>query len=134
MTDDRIRLVSLLSFHSFAASPQVASAPPISDTDAAMPHPERPSAHPLPSASSSSVLHLPHQTKASLFPLFAELTFHIVPAKLDGELGKVYAWVEELGGRCVAVEEATFVITALRGRARIERAIGKRFVCGTGRG
>jgi DNA polymerase mu len=60
-----------------------------------------------------------------LLPFFAELTFHVIPAKLDGQLGKVYAWIEELGGRCVSAEEGTLVVTALKGRARLEKLISR---------
>jgi DNA polymerase mu len=66
-----------------------------------------------------------HAETPPLFPLFAQLTFHIIPAKLDGELSKVYGWIEDLGGECVALDQALFVVTALRGRARLKKAIGR---------
>ena len=87
--------------------------------------PVRPPAQPLPTASSSEVLHpITHQT-VRLLPFFAQLTFHVIPAKLEGELGKVYTWIEELGGRCVSAEEGTFVVTALKGRARLEKLLDR---------
>lgn len=87
--------------------------------------PIRPPAQPLPTASSSEVLHpVTHET-VRLLPLFAQLTFHVIPAKLDGELGKVYSWIEELGGRCVSAETATFLVTALKGRARLAKLLSR---------
>ena len=83
--------------------------------------PSRPPAQPIPSASSSQIIHPQTYETVRLLPLFAQLAFHVIPAKLDGELGKVYSWIEELGGRCVSAEEATFIVTALKGRARLEK-------------
>lgn len=90
--------------------------------------PSRPPPQPLPTASSSSLQ--VHTDTLPLFPLFAQLAFHIISAKLDGELAKVYGWIDELGGACVALDEALFVVTALKGRARLEKAIGRRAMVG----
>lgn len=90
-----------------------------------MPH--RPGPEPIPAASSSSII-VQHVESTRLFPLFAQLSFHVVPAKIEGELGNVYSWIEELGGRCVNVEAGKYVVTALRGRARLERVLGRRYL------
>ena len=89
--------------------------------------PTRPTLDALPSASSSSIA-LHHAQSSRLFPLFAQLSFHVIPAKLDGELSNVYSWIEELGGRCVSVESGRYVVTALKGRMRIERILSREYI------
>ncbi|GFZ46743.1 hypothetical protein JCM24511_03963 [Saitozyma sp. JCM 24511] len=86
----------------------------------------RPSLHAVPESSSSGVIQTsrPH----ALYPLFSRLTFHVVPAKLDGDLARIYECIEELGGKHVSVEDARFVITGLQGRPRLLRAIGKEWI------
>lgn len=89
----------------------------------------RPSLHSIPDSSSSTLLHHPPPEPIhKLYPLFAGLTFYIVPAKLSEDLGKVYECVEELGGRCIGIEDAEIVITALQGRARLVRTIGREWI------
>lgn len=59
----------------------------------------------------------------ALVPVLAELTFYVVPAKLD--LASTRARIEELGGRVVGNKaEARIVVTALKGRPRLERVLG----------
>ncbi|WVR06905.1 hypothetical protein IAU60_003941 [Kwoniella sp. DSM 27419] len=89
--------------------------------------PTRPPPQPLPSSSSSSIPH-PHRLVRTLYPLFANLSFHIVTAKLELEVAQIYACVDELGGRCVGVEEGQIVISAIRGRPRLIRSLGKEWV------
>ena len=90
----------------------------------------RPSIQDIPqSTSSSRLLHL-HRPDDKLHPIFAQLTFHVLPGKLDGELDRIYSTIDELGGRCVSLEEARLVVTALRGRPRLEKALGKDMVSG----
>lgn len=88
---------------------------------------KRPSIEAIPAASSSSsTLQLQHQSQAlPLYPLFASLVFHIVPAKLENDLGVVYQSIEDLGGRCDGIESARWIVSALRGRARLSRVLGK---------
>ena len=87
---------------------------------------QRPSLEAIPAASSSSsTLQLHHHQVAPLYPLFASLVFHIVPAKLENDIGVLYQSVEDLGGRCDGLESARWVITALKGRARLGRVLGK---------
>jgi hypothetical protein len=51
------------------------------------------------------------------------LTFYLVPAKLDIQL--VDAQIAALGGERVGrMQDARVVVTALRGRPRIERVLG----------
>ena len=90
--------------------------------------PDRPPLHALPGSSSSSAIQIHHAPINKLYPLFANLTFHIVPAKIGESIGQIYECVDELGGRCVSVEEARFVVTELRGRPRLVRAIGKEWI------
>nr|XP_019011154.1 DNA polymerase mu subunit [Kwoniella pini CBS 10737]OCF49935.1 DNA polymerase mu subunit [Kwoniella pini CBS 10737] len=87
-----------------------------------MPH--RPPAHPLPSASSSS-LHTPHSIAPTLYQLFANMTFHIISAKLETEIAKIYECIDELGGKCVGIEECNFVISAIKGKPRLVRSLGE---------
>ncbi|WRT66545.1 uncharacterized protein IL334_003504 [Kwoniella shivajii] len=86
--------------------------------------PIRPPAQPLPSSSSSSIQH-PHYIAPSLYQLFSNMTFHIISAKLEPELGKLYSCIDELGGRCVGIEEGSFVISAIKGRPRLIRSLGE---------
>ena len=87
---------------------------------------KRPSLEAIPAASSSSSnLHLKHQHRNPLYPLFASLVFHVVPAKLEPDLGVLYQSIEDLGGRCDGLEGCRWVVTALKGRARLSRVLGK---------
>ncbi|ODN80607.1 hypothetical protein L202_02797 [Cryptococcus amylolentus CBS 6039] len=83
--------------------------------------PFRPPPRPYPSSSSSTIQqHVPSQ---SLYKLFAGMTFHIVSAKLEEDMARLYEYIDELGGRCVGVEDAWFIVTALKGRARLARSL-----------
>ncbi|WOO81108.1 DNA-directed DNA/RNA polymerase mu [Vanrija pseudolonga] len=85
--------------------------------------PLRPSAS---SSSSVSVSRSPSQAPASIVPLFAELTFYVVPAKLEGRIVAVYAQIDALGGqRTARAEDADYVLTALHGIPRLERVLGR---------
>lgn len=85
--------------------------------------PSRPSLEAIPAASSSSTVILT-QRPIPLYALFSRLTFYVVTAKIDEDLGKVYSCIEELGGKCVGLAQAKFVITALQGRPRLAKALG----------
>jgi DNA polymerase mu len=89
--------------------------------------PVRPSLEALPSASSSA-LAVHHTESQPLYPLFAQLSFHVVPAHIEGELSHLYSWIEELGGRCVSLENGRYLVTALKGRMRLERVVGRKYV------
>ena len=91
--------------------------------------PTRPDIQAIEANSSSSVI-IQHAQAAKLFPLLAQLSFHVIPAKLDGELGNVYSWIEELGGRCVGVNQGGYVVTALKGRMRLEKILGRSCMVG----
>ncbi|GMK55276.1 hypothetical protein CspeluHIS016_0203320 [Cutaneotrichosporon spelunceum] len=78
---------------------------------------------PLPqrTASSSSG----HRTPDGLVlpPLLAEITVFVVPAKVD--MAQAVSQIEALGGeRVLRPEDARIVVTALRGRPRLERVLG----------
>jgi hypothetical protein len=91
---------------------------------------KRPSLEAIPAASSSSSnLQLKHHHPNPLYPLFASLVFHVVPAKLESDLGVLYQSIEDLGGRCDGLEGCRWVVTALKGRARLSRVLGKWIVC-----
>ncbi|KAL1411483.1 hypothetical protein Q8F55_002444 [Vanrija albida] len=80
-----------------------------------------------PSASSSSSVSRSHSPPRAppVVPLFAELAFYVVPSKLEGRIASVYAQIDALGGRRVAgPEEADYVLTALHGLPRLQRALG----------
>lgn len=88
-----------------------------------MPAPLRPSLSNLPDSSTSSAIVSSHAH--SLCPLLAELEFYIVPSKLGEATERLYACIRELGGRIVPKPEiADIVLTALRGRARLEKVLG----------
>lgn len=91
-----------------------------------MPH--RPSYESIPHSSSSQLIahQIPHLKR--LYPLFARLTFYIIPGKLDGELENLYRIIDELGGQVVSLEHARFALTAIRGRPRLLRALGSYIV------
>ncbi|WVW84121.1 hypothetical protein I302_106150 [Kwoniella bestiolae CBS 10118] len=86
--------------------------------------PTRPPAQPLPSSSSSSIQR-PHHISSELYQLFANIPFHIIPAKLEADLGRMYGLVDELGGTCVRVEECGFVVSAIKGKPRLVRSLGE---------
>lgn len=89
--------------------------------------PSRPSLQDTTQSSTSSQLQHHHPVK-QLYPLFARLTFHVLPGKIEGELGDIYEIINDLGGKCVRWHEARIILTALQGRPRIERAIGREAV------
>ena len=60
------------------------------------------------------------------------MTFHVIPGKLEDELGNIYEMISDLGGKCARWQEARFILTALQGRPRIERAVGKEAVVSLG--
>lgn len=87
-----------------------------------MPAPLRPSLHDLPDSSTSSVIVQSHLH--ALYPLLTELEFYIVPSKLGEATERLYACIRELGGRTVPTPEMSdMVLTALRGRARLEKVL-----------
>ncbi|OCF61005.1 DNA polymerase mu subunit [Kwoniella mangroviensis CBS 10435] len=88
--------------------------------------PTRPPAQPLPSSSSSSIQH-PHCIAPELYQLFANISFHIIPAKLEEDLGRIYGLVDQLGGQCVRVGECKFVISAVKGKPRLLRVLGEMY-------
>ncbi|OCF74247.1 DNA polymerase mu subunit [Kwoniella mangroviensis CBS 8886] len=88
--------------------------------------PTRPPAQPLPSSSSSSIQH-PHYIAPELYQLFANISFHIIPAKLEEDLGRIYGLVDQLGGQCVRVGECQFVISAVKGKPRLLRVLGEMY-------
>nr|XP_019003143.1 DNA polymerase mu subunit [Kwoniella mangroviensis CBS 8507]OCF66604.1 DNA polymerase mu subunit [Kwoniella mangroviensis CBS 8507] len=88
--------------------------------------PTRPPAQPLPSSSSSSIQH-PHYIAPELYQLFANISFHIIPAKLEEDLGRIYGLVDQLGGQCVRVGECKFVISAVKGKPRLLRVLGEMY-------
>lgn len=91
--------------------------------------PARPSLYSIRASSSSSqIQNTRHTPIHQLYPLFAGLTFHIVPAKIGETIGQIYSAVDELGGKCVRVEQARLIVTELRGRPRLIRAIGREWV------
>lgn len=91
--------------------------------------PSRPPVHPYTSSSTSTGVHghhnaAPHQ----LYKLFANLTFHIVPAKLEDDLARIYECIDELGGKCVGPEDAWVIVTALKGRQRLSRSLDQKWM------
>ena len=87
-----------------------------------MPIPPRPSLQSLPDSTSSNLF--THTASPNrLYPLFAGLTFHVLPAKIP-DIARVYDSIDELGGKCVALKHARIIITAIRGRPRLVRALG----------
>ncbi|OCF32950.1 DNA polymerase mu subunit [Kwoniella heveanensis BCC8398] len=95
--------------------------------------PTRPPAQPLPASSSSSSLARHHHHPAPnpekrLYPLFANMTFYVVPAKLEADLQTMYDCIDELGGRCTRIEEAGLVVSAVRGRPRLIRSLGREWI------
>ncbi|KAK4689277.1 hypothetical protein P7C73_g818, partial [Tremellales sp. Uapishka_1] len=87
--------------------------------------PARPPLDSIAISSSSSQIRRPPTKIHALYPLFAQLTFHVVPAKIGEDLGQLYETIEELGGKCVGADQAMIVVTALQGRPRIVRAVGQ---------
>ncbi|KAK8864578.1 hypothetical protein IAR55_001828 [Kwoniella newhampshirensis] len=90
--------------------------------------PTRPSAHPYASSSTSSRIVRPSNPIHRLYPLFSGLTFHVITAKLETEVGRIYECIDDLGGRCVGVEECKIVVSAIKGRARLLRSLGKEWI------
>ena len=52
----------------------------------------------------------------------------MVPTKLDGQLPALYEQIEALGGTVSPVETCAFAITALKGRPRLEKVLGERWL------
>nr|XP_031863438.1 uncharacterized protein CI109_001314 [Kwoniella shandongensis]KAA5530510.1 hypothetical protein CI109_001314 [Kwoniella shandongensis] len=90
--------------------------------------PTRPPAHPYSSSSTSSRILHPSNPIHRLYPLFAGLTFHIITAKLESEIGRIYECIDDLGGKCVGVEECKIVVSAIKGRARLLRSLRKEWI------
>lgn len=91
--------------------------------------PSRPPVHPYTSSSTSTGVHghhnaAPHQ----LYKLFANLTFHIIPAKLEDDLARIYQCIDELGGKCLGPEDAWVIVTALKGRQRLLRSLDQKWM------
>nr|KIR46295.1 DNA polymerase mu subunit [Cryptococcus bacillisporus CA1280] len=91
--------------------------------------PSRPPIHPYTSSSTSTGVHgdqkaIPHQ----LYKFFANLTFHVVVAKLEDDLPRIYECIDELGGKCVRPEDAWVIITALKGRQRLLRSLEEKWI------
>jgi DNA polymerase mu len=83
--------------------------------------------HPTVHSSDASVNGSKHDTiqqEAPLYPLLSRIRIHILPTKLDGELPKMYACVEQLGGIISPVDDAEIIVTALRGRPRLIKVLG----------
>ncbi|BEI93291.1 uncharacterized protein CcaverHIS019_0509190 [Cutaneotrichosporon cavernicola] len=73
--------------------------------------------------SSSSGHHTPEGLGPALPPLLAEISVFVVPAKMD--MAQAVSQIEALGGeRSLRPEDAQVIITALRGRPRLERVLG----------
>ncbi|WVQ73950.1 hypothetical protein IAR50_003531 [Cryptococcus sp. DSM 104548] len=87
--------------------------------------PSRPPPQPYPSSSSSF---LQQHAAQSLYKLFTGITFHIVSAKLEEDMPRLYQCIAELGGRCDGVEDAWFIVTALKGKARLERSLDNHWI------
>lgn len=95
--------------------------------------PHRPPPQPNPAIQSSeettaSSSHLLLADPIVLYPSLSRIRVHVIPTKLDGELPAIYAQIEALGGIVSALDECTFAVTALRGRPRLERIIGCRWL------
>jgi DNA polymerase mu len=56
------------------------------------------------------------------------LRIHVVPTKLDGQLPALYEQIEALGGTVSPLETCSFAITALKGRPRLEKVLGERWL------
>ncbi|GHJ85213.1 hypothetical protein NliqN6_1615 [Naganishia liquefaciens] len=82
------------------------------------PAPSRPPPTPASDASRPAI----HPTP--LYPLLSHIRIHILPTKLDGNLPTAYARVEALAGIVSPVEDASVIVTALRGRARLVKVLG----------
>ncbi|WVQ86482.1 hypothetical protein IAS59_000195 [Cryptococcus gattii] len=91
--------------------------------------PSRPPIHPYTSSSTSTGVHGDQKaTSHQLYKLFANLTFHIVAAKLEDDLPRIYECIDELGGKCVRPEDAWVIITALKGRQRLLRSLEEKWI------
>lgn len=53
---------------------------------------------------------------------------HVIPLKLDTCIASLYAQIQALGGQLSGIEDCSFAITALKGRPRLERLVGARWV------
>ena len=100
-----------------------------SDTPQCMP--DRPSLDSIPISTSSQIITHHGAPVHDLCPLFAELSFFILPPKLDEDMGRIYSIIDELGGTSVSIEEARVVVTALKGRPRLIKALGKEWIVGS---
>lgn len=66
---------------------------------------------------------LQDEDELGLLPLLAEVTVFVVPGKLD--LAKVYGQIDALGGeRVLDPNNASLIVTGLRGAPRLERVLG----------
>ncbi|WWC89146.1 uncharacterized protein L201_004064 [Kwoniella dendrophila CBS 6074] len=92
--------------------------------------PTRPPVQPLPSSSSSSIQQRQqhhYDPSIPLYKLFSNLTFHIITAKLENELTKIYSCIDELGGKSVRIEDCKLIISAIKGKPRLIRSLGEWF-------
>ncbi|ORY32892.1 putative beta DNA polymerase [Naematelia encephala] len=85
--------------------------------------PPRPSIASIQQSTSSSQQQ--HHRSLTLYPLFAGLSFHVVPAKLEEDMSRIYQCIDDLGGRNVSLADAKMVVTALVGRPRLARALSE---------
>ncbi|ORX35733.1 putative beta DNA polymerase [Kockovaella imperatae] len=90
--------------------------------------PTRPSLSSIPISTSSQLITHHGSPIHNLHPLFAQLAFFIVGAKLEEDIGKIYSIIDELGGTTVAIEDAMIILTALKGRPRLLKALGKEWI------
>ncbi len=97
-------------------------------------HPHRPPPRPNPAVQSSeettvsSPSHLLQTDPIRIYPLFSRLRIYVIPTKLDGELPAIYAQIEALGGVVAPLEKCTFAVTTLKGRPRLEKVIGGKWL------
>lgn len=88
-----------------------------------MPHHPHPTRRVSSSGSRRQLSPSPVEGETDLPPLFSQLTFYVVPAKLD--VAAVIDQIVALGGERVGkLSDARVIVTALRGRPRLERALG----------
>lgn len=63
-----------------------------------------------------------------LYPILSQLRIHVVPIKLESSVTSIHAQIHALGGKVSRIEDCTFAITALKGRPRLERVLGSKWV------
>lgn len=80
------------------------------------------------SSSGSSSTGLTTLGDIPLYPLLSQVRVHVIPLKLDSCIASLYAQIQALGGKLSGIEECSFAITALKGRPRLERLVGAKWV------